>query len=843
MTTGSAGSVAASVGVRSQTSSARYGIVTPAGLSAASQSDAKTPAAAKLHRVSSGTQQAGPTTTFVALKRSSEATRTPDAVGASTCELLAKLSPALVRPLLPGSDGRSSFPAVSSYIRETQSIQHASSLPSPGSPPPNTALAAAISDCGAVGGMFRVTPPHPPTPSPPHSPSSDHLQPLSVGMTQPVHLGPCIYGDEAAVCCLSHASSRIKPSELTLATIHEVQPASAGVEGGEVGLAKGEGQGMRKEQEQEECEGAGQRSSAGAAAELGARPSRLPPPLHLHLDLDQLQSPQPAMDSSPPHELQQPASSIVPPPPRPSSRTTAPSAPADPLSSPAASSSATAGSSASHPAHPSHCLVEQKRVPHPHPSPVPPAPSPSPLARLSQFATRLARKSTNTDQGAIQALPLPSPTHTAATSPTHCSQAMQDGPRGVRSPPTTPPAAPHPRQAALPSSQACQQTASAGSGRSGNGRTRPLPTPSPPLAEEVGAGAAPGVLLPADSGLVTPPARRNSCLGQRGQRCRVWGSSWAPGDELLSEAVAPLRLPAGRQGRDALAKEGGGEGLPPPLAAWRQPHHGLGRDLHAAEGQGQGQGQGQQQGVVTAPLLSHMGVSTDSPQQQLQQQLGMAVGVAVEPWGGEGEGTGAREGRPTHGYEWVAGGDASDFSGLGEDEEGEEEEGEEEGEGGRGVAHGSGSPPSKVRDGKAGGRGPGQLEEDSEQEEEEEEADRVALEWMNQVEPPEEPYPNPRPSTLQSGQAMVGSLPYAADLDRCAHAFSSLTLDRSRYRLLCEAHRTARGLWDALALMATQELLATRGPVLERITHLRMTPEQPVTDYWLHAVQLHTTAN
>ncbi|KAJ9508065.1 hypothetical protein QJQ45_021398 [Haematococcus lacustris] len=777
MTTGSAGSVAAFVGVRSQTSSARIVlaiVLVP--------QDAKTPAAAKLHRVSSGIQQAGPTTTFGALKRSSEATRTPDAVGASTCELLAKLSPALVRPLLPGSDGRSSFPAVSSYFRETQSIQHASSLPSPGSPPPNTALAAAISDCGAMGGMFRATPPHPPTPSPPHSPSSDHLQPLSVGMTQPVHSGSCIYGDEAAVCCLSHASSRIKPSELSLATIHEVQPVSAGVEGGEVGPAKGEGQGMRKEQEQKDCEGAGQRSSAGAAAELGARPSRLALPLHLDLDLDldQLQGPLPAIDSSPPHELQQPRSSIVPPPPRPSPRTTAPSAPADPLSSPTASSSATAGSSASHPAHPSHCLVEQKRVPHPHPSPVPPAPSPSPLARLSQFATRLTRKSTNTDQGAIQALPLPSPTHTAATSPTHCSQAMQDGPRGVRSPPTTPPAAPHPRQASLPSSQACQQTASAGSGRSGDGRTRPLPTPSPPLAEEAGAGAAPGVPGPAASGLVTrlvtPPARRNSCLGQRGQRCRVWGSSWALGGELLSEAVVPLGLSAGRQGRDALAKEEGEEGLPPPLAAWRQPHHGLGRDLHAAEGQGQGQGQGQQQGVVTAPLLSHMGVSTDSPQQQLQQQLGMAVGVGGEPWGGEGEGTGAREGCPTHGYEWVAGGDASDFSGLEEEEEGEgeeEEEGEEEGEGGKRGAHGSGSPPSLLRDGKAGGRGPGQLEDDSEQEEEE--ADRVALEWMNQVEPPEEPYPNPRPSTLLSGQAVVGSLPYAgrgpqarASLRRCS---------------------------------------------------------------------------
>ncbi|KAL6765349.1 hypothetical protein V8C86DRAFT_3021854, partial [Haematococcus lacustris] len=330
--------------------------------------DTKTPAAAKLHRVSSGTQQAGPTTTFGALKRSSvtEATpNVPNAVGASTCELLAKLSPALVRPLLPGSDGRSSFPAVSSYIRETQSIQHASSLPSPASPPPNTALAAAISDCGAMGGMFRVTPPHPPTPSPPHSPSSNHPQPLSVGMTQPVHLGSCIYGDEAAVCCLSHASSRIKQSELSLATIHEVQPVSAGVEGGEVGSAKGEGQGMRKEQEQKDGEGAGQRSSAGAAAELGPRPSRLAPSLHLHLDL--LQGSQPAIDSSPPHELQKPASSIVPPPPRPSPRTTAPADPADPRSSPA-SAAAAAGSSAFHPAHPSHFLIEQRRVPHPSPT-------------------------------------------------------------------------------------------------------------------------------------------------------------------------------------------------------------------------------------------------------------------------------------------------------------------------------------------------------------------------------------------------------------------------------------------------------------------------------------------
>ncbi|KAJ9507247.1 hypothetical protein QJQ45_006215 [Haematococcus lacustris] len=85
--------------------------------------------------------------------------------------------------------------------------------------------------------------------------------------------------------------------------------------------------------------------------------------------------------------------------------------------------------------------------------------------------------------------------------------------------------------------------------------------------------------------------------------------------------------------------------------------------------------------------------------------------------------------------------------------------------------------------------------------------------------------------------------PVSADLDRRAHAFISLTLDRSRYRLLCEAHRTARGLWDALARMHTQELLATRGPVLEQITHLRMTPEQSVTDYWLHAEHLHATAN
>ncbi|KAL6765350.1 hypothetical protein V8C86DRAFT_793821 [Haematococcus lacustris] len=132
--------------------------------------------------------------------------------------------------------------------------------------------------------------------------------------------------------------------------------------------------------------------------------------------------------------------------------------------------------------------------------------------------------------------------------------------------------------------------------------------------------------------------------------------------------------------------------------------------------------------------------------------------------------------RPTHGYEWVAGGDASDFSGLEEEEEGEgeeEEEGEEEGEGGRRGPHGSGSPPSLLRDGKAGGRGPGQLEDDSEQEEEE--ADRVALEWMNQVEPPEEAYHNPRPSTLLAGQAVVGSLPYAgrgaqarASLRRCS---------------------------------------------------------------------------
>ncbi|KAJ9522735.1 hypothetical protein QJQ45_019865, partial [Haematococcus lacustris] len=85
------------------------------------------------------------------------------------------------------------------------------------------------------------------------------------------------------------------------------------------------------------------------------------------------------------------------------------------------------------------------------------------------------------------------------------------------------------------------------------------------------------------------------------------------------------------------------------------------------------------------------------------------------------------------------------------------------------------------------------------------------------------------PGTLQSPP------PVSADLNRRAHAFINLPLDRSRYRLLRETHRTARGLWDALARMHTQELLAARGPVFEQITHLRMTPNRMLTHAYLEA--------
>ncbi|KAJ9507764.1 hypothetical protein QJQ45_019319 [Haematococcus lacustris] len=66
-------------------------------------------------------------------------------------------------------------------------------------------------------------------------------------------------------------------------------------------------------------------------------------------------------------------------------------------------------------------------------------------------------------------------------------------------------------------------------------------------------------------------------------------------------------------------------------------------------------------------------------------------------------------------------------------------------------------------------------------------------------------------------------------------------LSRPRYKLMCEAHPTARRRWDALVRNHIHELLATRGPVLQQSTHSQMTLEQPVTDYWLHAEELHTT--
>ncbi|KAJ9520565.1 hypothetical protein QJQ45_007432 [Haematococcus lacustris] len=97
--------------------------------------------------------------------------------------------------------------------------------------------------------------------------------------------------------------------------------------------------------------------------------------------------------------------------------------------------------------------------------------------------------------------------------------------------------------------------------------------------------------------------------------------------------------------------------------------------------------------------------------------------------------------------------------------------------------------------------------------------------------------------------AATPALPLAAlaTVDRVqdlrAHAFICLTVDATRYRSVCEANPTARGLWDALAGLHAQRALASRGVLLEQVTRLGMLPGQSVTEYWAHAEQLHAEAN
>ncbi|KAJ9529398.1 hypothetical protein QJQ45_013752, partial [Haematococcus lacustris] len=97
--------------------------------------------------------------------------------------------------------------------------------------------------------------------------------------------------------------------------------------------------------------------------------------------------------------------------------------------------------------------------------------------------------------------------------------------------------------------------------------------------------------------------------------------------------------------------------------------------------------------------------------------------------------------------------------------------------------------------------------------------------------------------------AATPALPLAAPatVDRVqdlrAHAFICLTVDATRYRSVCEANPTARGLWDALAGLHAQRALASRGVLLEQVTRLGMLPGQSVTEYWAHAEQLHAEAN
>ncbi|KAJ9518151.1 hypothetical protein QJQ45_010085 [Haematococcus lacustris] len=79
--------------------------------------------------------------------------------------------------------------------------------------------------------------------------------------------------------------------------------------------------------------------------------------------------------------------------------------------------------------------------------------------------------------------------------------------------------------------------------------------------------------------------------------------------------------------------------------------------------------------------------------------------------------------------------------------------------------------------------------------------------------------------------------------DLRAHAFICLTVDATRYRSVCEANPTARGLWVALAGQHAQRALASRGVLLEQVTRLGMLPGQSVTEYWAHAEQLHAEAN
>ncbi|KAJ9523324.1 hypothetical protein QJQ45_005373 [Haematococcus lacustris] len=104
-----------------------------------------------------------------------------------------------------------------------------------------------------------------------------------------------------------------------------------------------------------------------------------------------------------------------------------------------------------------------------------------------------------------------------------------------------------------------------------------------------------------------------------------------------------------------------------------------------------------------------------------------------------------------------------------------------------------------------------------------------------------------RPRAANPAVTPAPPLAAPATVDRVqdlrAHAFICLTVDATRYRSVCEANPTARGLWDALAGLHAQRALASRGVLLEQVTRLGMLPAQSVTEYWAHAEQLHAEAN
>ncbi|KAJ9525482.1 hypothetical protein QJQ45_003113 [Haematococcus lacustris] len=79
--------------------------------------------------------------------------------------------------------------------------------------------------------------------------------------------------------------------------------------------------------------------------------------------------------------------------------------------------------------------------------------------------------------------------------------------------------------------------------------------------------------------------------------------------------------------------------------------------------------------------------------------------------------------------------------------------------------------------------------------------------------------------------------------DEKAHAIICSSVDPTKYRALCNRHESAKGLWQALRNMHTQQVHASRQQLIIQAGRQSMQSGQSVQEYWAEAQDLHERIN